>query len=80
MNKQWFYGAIPNLYKPDHLINSINIIKLTNLIDLGVSRFAFVFQIWSVDTLMIKISFKLDFEASNNKTRQMKQKKPLCWQ
>lgn len=48
--------------------------------NLGVSRFAFVFQIWSVDTLMIKISFKLDFEASNNKTRQMKQKKPLCWQ
>ena len=45
MNKQWFYGAIPNLYKPDQLINSINIIKLTNLMNLGVSRFAFVFQI-----------------------------------
>ena len=80
MNKQWFYGAIPNLHKPDQLINLINIINLTNLINLGVSKFAFVFQIWSVDTLMIKISFELDFEASNNKTRQMKQKKPLCWQ
>ena len=80
MNKQWFYGAIPNLHKPDQLINLINIINLTNLIKLGAAKFAFVFQIWSVDTLMIKISIKLDFDASNDKTRQMKQKKPLCWQ
>ena len=80
MNKQWFYGAILNLYRPDQLMNLINMINLTNLINLVAAKFAFVFQIWSVDTLMIKISIKLDFEASNNKTRQMKQKKPLCWQ
>ena len=45
MNKQWFYGAILNLYRPDQLMNLINMINLTNLINLVAAKFAFVFQI-----------------------------------
>ena len=67
--EQRFDGALTNINRPNQLIKLRDLINLTNLKNLGVAKFGFVFKIWSVNPLMTKMSI------TSIGPRQLKQKK-----